>query len=195
MIRRTRLLPCGKRYASELEARTSPRGREPGATVHRCWLRDCEDGWHVRPAPAPARAVPPPPRVTGFPPQVRRAIRARAGGGVIEAACCENCGKWLGRAGGEIQHRVARGMGGSRSPVVNGTANGGLLCGNRYEGCHGACEDRNPEMRERGWRIPGGNSPEHDPRLVPVTLHDGRRVWLGGDGTYLDTAPGGTVAA
>jgi hypothetical protein len=89
--------------------------------------------------------------MTGFSPAVRRLIRTRAGDGDPFDACCEACAFWLGEYGGQIQHIVARGKGGSR--YRNGAGNGALLCGTVYEGCHGECEKRRPKMRERGfWR-------------------------------------------
>jgi hypothetical protein len=79
--------------------------------------------------------------------------------------------------------------------VINGVSNGALLCGDAFTGCHGKCERRvDDTMRERGWWIRDGKWPEHDPRLVPVTLVDaeghalGER-YLAGDGTYSEARP------
>ena len=100
--------------------------------------------------------------MSGFSPNVRLLIRRRAGNGFPEEARCEHDGRWLGEHGGQIQHIVARGMGGSRSR--NGADNGALICGTSCDGCHGACERRDPVMRDRGfWRFSSD-----DPAKFPV---------------------------
>ncbi len=126
---------------------------------------------------------------TGFPRPVKTAVRKRAGGGDTGEARCENCGIWLGRYGGQVQHRDARGMGGSRRG--NTADNGGLLCGDPLDRstCHGRAEARDAGMNERGWWLRNGQ----DPARTPVTLWDGREVRLTGDGGYSDTPPGETA--
>lgn len=187
---RSPLLPCGKGWASEEEAASSSRGRQLGAVVFVCWLSTCEK-WHVRSAPVPVKAVPAvkPGRETGFPAAVKLAVRKRAGLGEVDEARCEACGRHLGRYGGEIQHRLARGAGGSRSTVVNGLANAALL----DRDCHSKAEARDEGMRLAGWWIRSGNGPGHDPRFVPVTLASatGERVtvWLAEDGGYAHEPP------
>lgn len=120
--------------------------------------------------------------MTGFSPRVRKLVRTRAGGGYPEQACCEACGIWLGEHGGQIQHRVARGMGGCSDPAINGLAGAALLCGTSYTGCHGDCEARHtPEakkMEARGFVIRHGVGPEYDPRYVPLILLGDVEVWL-----------------
>ena len=109
------------------------------------------------------------PRDTGFSRSVKLAVRARAGDGVAEVAGCESCGTWLGRYGGEIQHRAARGAGGCRDEVINSTANGALLC----RPCHRICEDRDEHMGmdAAGFWIKHGTTPEFDPRNVRIMWH------------------------
>lgn len=111
--------------------------------------------------------------MTGFSPRVRKLVRTRAGGGDLFLACCECCGIWLGEHGGQIQHIVARGMGGTSNPVLKTAANGTLLCGTAQTGDHGRAERRDPEMRKRGFWLPQGT----DPRLAPMTLLGGVEVW------------------
>lgn len=128
-------------------------------------------------------------RETGFPPAVRLAIRVRAGNGDIDQAACEACNCWLGRYGGQIQHIVARGMGGSRRR--NKITDGCLLCGTPRTGCHGLCESRDPHMRAMGfWRK------STDPR-IPLMLHgeqSGVLVWLTPEGGYRTARPGEEAA-
>jgi len=149
-----------------------------------------------QPAETPVRPRPSHPE-TGFLQAVKLKIRTRAGNGDIDQAACENCGRWLGRYGGEIQHRLARGSGGSRSRVVNGVSNGALLCGNRYEGCHKKAEDRDDDMRIRGWWIRSGKGPDHDPRFIPVVSRtadgDLSPRWFTADGGVTETDPRGAA--
>ena len=92
---------------------------------------------------------------------------------------CVGCGTAVG--GGftwwSIQHRVARGVGGTND-IVNLVA----LCGSATsKGCHRTCEDRNEEMHDRGLWL---RSTE-DPALVPVRRWDGLVALLSADGTYI----------
>ena len=140
--------------------------------------------------PAPSRAAR---KGTGFPRAVKLAVRKRAGNGEIDDAACEACGIWLGRYGGQVQHIVARGRGGSRLRDV--ITNAALLCGSSLDlgTCHGKCEARDPHYREMGFWRKSSDEPS------PVMLHGsqgGVTVWLNDLGHYLDedgnviTSPG-----
>lgn len=137
-----------------------------------------------------------PVRDTGFPARVRLMIRTRAGMGDPDDACCEMCPRWLGRRGGEIQHRAARGAGGCRDSVINGCANGALLC----HACHRDCETRDEHlgMDGGGFWIKHGTTPEFDPRNVPVLWQargaSGIILWLGETGEYLYARPEAAAA-
>lgn len=123
--------------------------------------------------------------MAGFSTRTRLLVRTRAGSGDPFDACCECCGIWLGLHGGQVQHIVARGMGGTSNPVLKTAANGALLCGTAQSGDHGLAESRDPEMGARGFWLPQGT----DPRLVPMTLFGGVEVWRSEDGRYLFQAP------
>ena len=126
--------------------------------------------------------------MTGFSPRVRKLVRTRAGSGDLFVATCEACGTWLGEHGGEIQHLVARGMGGCKLAVINSCANAALLC----RECHRLAESRDPEMRDRGFWLPQGT----DPRLMPMTLFGGVVVWRSEtEPRYLYEPPEGALAA
>ncbi len=129
--------------------------------------------------------------MTGFSSRVRKLVRTRAGGGFAEQACCESCGIWLGDHGGQLQHRLARGSGGSKDPVVSSAANAVLLCGTAQSLCHGLAESRDPKygMEARGFVIRHGKGPEFDPRYVKVVLLGDVEQWLSVDGRYLDEPP------
>ena len=131
--------------------------------------------------------------MSGFSPRVRKLVRIRAGNGDLFNACCEACGIVLGEHGGQVQHRVSRGSGGCKDPVINGPANAALLCGTSLTGCHGDCEARgtarSKKMLARGFWIRHGVGPEFDPRFVPLILLGDVEQWLSEDGRYLDEAP------
>lgn len=95
--------------------------------------------------------------------------------------CC-SCGRPVGLPGTwwSIQHRVARGQGGT-----NGLPNLVTLCGSATSpGCHRLAEDRDREMHERGYWLRS----DEDPALVPIMLASehgsGITVWLTRDGGY-----------
>ena len=132
--------------------------------------------------------------MTGFSSRVRLLVRTRAGSGDARDAACEACGVWLGERAGQVQHRVARGAGGCKDPVINGLANAALLCGTSFTGCHGDCEARHTpeakEMRNRGFWIEHGTTSEFDPRFVPLILFGGVERWLSEtEPRYLYEAP------
>lgn len=94
-----------------------------------------------------------------FTPKVAAAIQARAG------YRCERCGESCRDQRGfgwSIQHRTARGMGGTkREPTA---ADGALLCGSATTGCHGFIEANPDVARAEGWRVDHGT----DPHTVPI---------------------------
>ena len=91
------------------------------------------------------------PRETGFSRSVKLAIRTRAGDGDPANARCEHSGVFLGPDGGDYQHVVARGMGGTRNALLNSAANGVLLS----RPSHNLAESRDPEMRAQGFWLHG----------------------------------------
>ena len=138
-------------------------------------------------------------RDSGFSPQVRHAVRVRAGNGDPATALCEGCGRWLGYDGGQVQHRLARRAGGSRDPVIGTVMNALLLCGTPASGCHGAAESRSPRAWLAGlWLRSGDDIPAAAVRLYYLNPAAGisrtRRVFLLADGTY-GTAPDRGAAA
>jgi hypothetical protein len=154
----------------------------------RAWLRSAGVPRARETAGKPQRRTP---RDTGFSPKVKLQVRTRAGNGDPHEACCECCGIWLGRYGGQVQHIVARGMGGTSNPVLGTAANAALLCGTAQSGDHGLAESRDAEMGAKGFWLPQGT----DPRTVPMKLWSGAEVWRSEDGRYVTEAPEGVVAA
>jgi len=85
-----------------------------------------------------------------------------------------------------IQHRRARGMGGSSKASTSSPANGLLLCGSGTTGCHGWTESHPAEAAFLGWRVTQFDDPTH----VPVW----RTTPLGGEWVLLDDDGNSTPA-
>jgi hypothetical protein len=134
---------------------------------------------------------------TGFSRTVKLAARARAGNGDIDEACCEACGIWLGRYGGEIQHRKARGSGGTSAGIIDSIVNASLLCGSGAlrTGCHGLCENRDEGMQARGFWLKSGQDPVTETIALQSVHGSGVTVYLLMDGTYGYPGTGGDGAA
>jgi hypothetical protein len=111
-----------------------------------------------------------------LPPQLRSTVRLRDNGQ------CASCGIAISQGWYSVQHRKARGVGGT-----NDLSNLVLLCGSATSpGCHRKCEDRDLDMRERGFWIPSWGG---EPAEIPIVTWDGRVVYIAGDGTWSFTAP------
>lgn len=111
-------------------------------------------------------------RVTGFAVRTRRAVIDRDHG------LCQWCGELVSVDDYSLQHRRARGMGGSRSTVTNSAANGVVVHGSGTTGCHGYIESHPVEAAERGFRVRQSD----DPRMVPLIDWRGHAWWLTVDG-------------
>ncbi len=78
-----------------------------------------------------------------------------------------------------IQHRLARGMGGTSREDVHNIQDLLVVCGHGTVGCHWWIEDRRPGMEERGlWRRHRSAQAELEQGPVPVILRSGRIVLL-----------------
>jgi hypothetical protein len=128
------------------------------------------------------------PKDTGFSPAVKLAVRTRAGNGDPDQARCEATGVWLGRYGGQVQHRVARLSGGRgrKAPWWFHTpANGALMSVE----AHRRAEARDEHLHAAGFWL----TSTQDASAEPVMLHDssggGITVWLAADGSYALKAP------
>jgi len=174
LAQRTEIRRCGKPYRTEEEARRSKRALA-GAEVVPCHC----GAWHVRPVKAKTAAKGSAARDTG-PDTLTRAVVCNRDGN-----CCAACGKAV-PAGSwrSIQHRVARGHGGT-----NDTFNLILLCGSATSpGCHRICEDRDEHMHGQGFWLESWQ----DPRAEPVMIHTadgGVTAWLTDDGEYSGVNP------
>lgn len=130
-----------------------------------------------RPEPKPAK----PGRNTGPSQETRGMVLVR------DNWQCVACGKPAGGAftSWSIQHRIARGQGGT-----NDLSNLIVLCGSATTGCHGKCEARDREMQARGYWLESWQNPAAEPVMV-AAQDGGATVWLSDDGEYLLEAPEG----
>ena len=108
-------------------------------------------------------------RATGFPMQVIETVLARAEGR------CEVAMAGCTLLPVDMQHRRARGTGGTSRANTNSPANGLACC--RH--CHTWVEHHLAEAREYGWAV---SLHEPDPDSIPALVR-GVWVWLYDDGT------------
>lgn len=114
--------------------------------------------------------------MTGFTKTTRRLVIER------DKGICQWCGELVRVDDYSLQHRRARGMGGTRDRVANSTANGVVVHGSGTTGCHGYIEANPHEAHERGFRVYQGK----DPRTVPLIDWRGRSWWLTDDGRRVE---------
>ena len=105
---------------------------------------------------------------------VRRQVIAR------DLSKCQYCGRHVRVENGwySLQHRRARGMGGTRSEVANLPANLLLVCGTGTTECHGLIEAQPIQAAARGFRIAAGA----DPTKIPYMDEQGAEWYLTNDG-------------
>ena len=121
----------------------------------------------------------------------------------VRAIVCERDGNTCQRCGGAVthklaslQHRIARGRGGSASERVWCPSNLALLCGSATTpgSCHNFVENEEREQgKAEGWVLPM-NNPFIDPATEPVLTIWGW-VLLSDDGSRTPCAPPGEVSA
>lgn len=102
---------------------------------------------------------------------------------------CVRCGKPATGARGRdwsVQHRIPRGMGGTRRADLNEPQNLLILCGSGTTGCHGDVERYRADSYVHGWLCHRSD----DPAAVVVLVAGGRRwVYLTAAGEYVDQPP------
>ncbi|GAA4626711.1 hypothetical protein GCM10023196_036060 [Actinoallomurus vinaceus] len=105
---------------------------------------------------------------------------------------CAHCGRSVLYGPYSLQHRVARGMGGTTDPAINRPSNLVTLCGSATSpgGCHLACEERDPAMRKLGFWVKRGINPAD----IPVAHAAYGWVFLMDDGTVQHPDSWGGVA-
>lgn len=132
-----------------------------------------------------------PARDTGPSRAVRKLILAR------EGMQCAGCGVSVAGWPFSVQHRRARGMGGTKDPAANLPSNLLLLCGSATSpgGCHLLCEQRDPHMHERGLWLYSWEDPAEVPVMLASRHGSGLTVRLDDLGGYAaDTREGAEAA-
>jgi hypothetical protein len=176
---RTPMRACGKRYETELGARLSKRGQQPGAVFEECWVPGC-GGWHVRSAASAARhALLAAGRDTGPGRATREAVYER------DHWACVCCGVSIFGRRYSLQHRKRRSQGGDACP-----ANLVTVLGDGVTGCHARIDSRiDPEDEARGYTVRS----RQDPHLVSVMVFGpgggGASLFATCDGQW-STSPG-----
>lgn len=199
---RTPMRRCGKPYATREAALASKRAQADGVFVPEDPCR-CESFHVAKGLPPVVLPVPAPrtpaddelpadrvkktgarksPRYTGPNNLTRLAVLKRDG------LQCVRCGCPAGPEAGpySIQHRIARGVGGTN--IIQNLL---LLCGSATTLCHGAVESKSdPHDLARGYRLESWQDPAAEPVMI-VTSPDGGgiTVWLSDDGEYLLEQP------
>lgn len=133
-------------------------------------------------APKAAAATRRPVRDTGPSQKIRGLVLAR------DNWQCVACGKPAGGAftWWSIQHRLARGQGGTNDP-----SNLILLCGSATsDGCHLKCEQRDRHMQAQGYWLESWQDPAAEPVMIHGEHGAGAMAWLLPDGQYGFEAPG-----
>lgn len=96
---------------------------------------------------------------------------------------CEKCGRDTSWEGGQVHHRLPRGVGGSSDPAIHSPANLLLLC----RPCHEWVESNRTAAYDAGWLVRRGSTA---PGAVPVLLHlHDLPTYLTHDGRYSQEAP------
>jgi hypothetical protein len=90
---------------------------------------------------------------------------------------CQRCGQDISDGDYSLQHRRARGMGGSKAADTNLPANLITVCGSATNGCHGRIESDPLRAATTGFRLPQGA----DPEAMPVQTWRGKAL-LSNDG-------------
>jgi hypothetical protein len=102
--------------------------------------------------------------------QSRQVVKSRA------VMRCERCSALTTWTGGQVHHRLPRGMGGSSDPAIHSPANLLLLCPE----CHSWVEKNRTVAYKAGWLVKRGQ----DPAQVPVEIVGRGPVLLTADGEY-----------
>ena len=143
--------------------------RRSGPLARRTPLRN--GAWLRRADPGQAR-----PRDTGPSRRTRALVLRRDGWRCVACYADISDGRPY-----SLQHRLARGQGGSGEPCNLIT-----LCGSATSpgGCHARAESRDPHMHAAGYYLESWQDPAAEPVMI-CGPQGGITVWLSADGTYL----------
>lgn len=88
-----------------------------------------------------------------------------------------------------LQHRRARGAGGSKDPVTDSPENLITLCGTGVTGCHGWAETSRLASQRLGYSVPQWQ----DPAVVPVAHVRRGWAWPSPEGVWVDCYAAGAT--
>ena len=125
-------------------------------------------------------------KAQGVTPKTRRVVIERDSTD-FHGPTCQWCGRVVDVQSGfySLQHRRARGMGGSRLPDTNQPQNLVLVCGSATTGCHGFIESHPHVAAERGFRLAQSMNPAH----CALVDYRGNAWWLTPDGRRVPVGP------
>jgi hypothetical protein len=167
---------CGRRWATQEEAQNSKKGLTGYYLAIPCRC----GGWHLQElvAAMEPRQLARAPKHTGPTLKVRLMVLNR------DRFLCARCGRPAGPGGVgpySIQHRVARGSGGTSDPDANSMSRLLLLCGSATTGCHGEVEKRGDEDNAKGYWLWSWQDPEAE-GVMYASADGGFTAWLEPDG-------------
>jgi hypothetical protein len=165
---------CGKKaYATEEAARADLERIQMLGRTEKVPQRvyACKNGWHHITSQKGSSSA-------NVPRATRELVYER------DELSCFCCGVSLLGQPFSLQHRDARGMGGSSDPLIHSPANLILLRGTGITECHGRVEQRGEADNVAGYWLRHGQDPAETPvlhwRLGPVLLtHEGAVVPVG----------------
>lgn len=201
-MNRSEMRRCGKRYATP-EAASRSKNWQQGMTPVACRC----GGWHL-PKPPASRAghgsmqaavtlvltgqatVAQAARELEVDPErleLKAAAEFRRTCLERDSYTCQECGELAT----EVQHRVARGMGGTADPLVAfGLANGVSLCA----ASHRLAEARDEGLHDRGFWLWQTENPAAVPVKVPGPFGSFQSLWLLPNGEVTGTPPSEVAA-
>lgn len=123
--------------------------------------------------------------MTGPSRKVRQLVLDRDGN------ACVACGTSVYGRPYSLQHRKARGMGGTSDPAANSPVNLVTLCGSATTpgSCHLRCEKRDREMNARGYWLEQWQDPAEVGVMYFSPAGSGVTCWLLDDGTVSRESP------